>query len=186
MRVVGGKLGGRRFQPPSGLPARPTTDLAREALFNILNNILTWEGAETLDLFGGVGSLSYELLSRGVARVTTVEQDAASVAFIRKTAQDFGVGASLNLLRMDVFRFLKKDEHRYSFLFADPPYALPRMGDLLALMLPRLEENGLAVLEHDHRHQFEPHPHFLRARAYGDTIFSFFTQSPQEQNTPES
>lgn len=145
----------------------------------MLGNMMPLEGIEALDLFGGVGSVSYELLSRGVARVTTVEQDAASLAFIKKTTQAFGVEAALNLKRSDVFRFLKKDEQQYSFVFADPPYALPRMGDLLALMLPRMEEHGLTVLEHDHHHQFEQHPNFLRSRAYGDTIFSFFTHSPK-------
>ncbi len=149
----------------------------------MLGNMMPLEGIEALDLFGGVGSLSYELLSRGVARVTTIEQDAASVAFIRKTAQSFQVEAALSLKRADVFRFLKKDEQQYLLVFADPPYALPRMGDLLALMLPRLSEQGLAILEHDSRHQFEQHQHFLRSRAYGDTIFSFFTHSPRGRST---
>jgi 16S rRNA G966 N2-methylase RsmD len=106
--------------------------------------------------------------------VVAVEQHAASVAFIKKTAESFGVADALQVTRGDVFRFLARDERRYGLVFADPPYALARMGDLLALMLPRLSEDGLVVLEHDTRHQFESHPHFLRAKNYGDTVFSFF------------
>jgi 16S rRNA (guanine(966)-N(2))-methyltransferase RsmD len=179
VRIVGGSLGGRRFQPPAGIPARPTTDLAREALFNMLEHTLDWQGLQALDLFSGTGSLSYELLSRGAQAVVAVEQHGPSVAFIKKTAESLGIADGLTVLRNDVFRFLKREEGRYGFVFADPPYALPRMGDLLGLMLPRLRDDGLAVLEHDTRHHFESHPHFLRAKSYGDTIFSFFTAQPK-------
>lgn len=175
VRIVGGSLGGRRFQPPAGLPARPTTDLAREALFNILGQSIQWESLQALDLFSGTGGVSYELLSRGALRVVAVEQHGPSVAFIRKTAESLGIAEQLSTVRQDVFRFLKKDEDRYGLVFADPPYALPRMGELISLLMPRVAVNGLAVLEHDQRHHFDHHPQFLRARTYGDTVFSFFS-----------
>lgn len=179
MRIVGGSLGGRRFQPPANIPARPTTDLAREALFNILGNAMDLEGIQALDLFGGTGGVSYELVSRGAEKVTVVEQDGTSVAFIKKTAAAFGIAEDLKIIKVDVFRFLKNDTESYELVFADPPYALPRMGDLVSMMLPRLKEDGLAVLEHDTRHNFESHPNFSRAKSYGDTIFTFFTASPK-------
>jgi 16S rRNA (guanine(966)-N(2))-methyltransferase RsmD len=179
MRIVGGSLGGRRFQPPSNIPARPTTDLAREALFNILGNAMDLDGVHALDLFGGTGGVSYELVSRGAEKVTVVEQDNTSVAFIKKTAAAFGIADELKIVRGDVFRFLNADEARYDLVFADPPYALPRMGELVNLMLQKMEADGLAILEHDTRHNFESHPNFLRAKSYGDTIFTFFTAQPK-------
>lgn len=179
MRVIGGELGGRRFQPPTHIPARPTTDLAREALFNMLNNSIELEDIDALDLFGGTGGVSYELVSRGAATVTVVEQDGTSVQFIKKTAATFGIEAQLKIVKGDVFRFLKSNSESFGLVFADPPYALPRMGELVDLMLPRLAADGLAILEHDTRHGFESHPHFSRAKAYGDTIFTFFTAQPK-------
>jgi 16S rRNA (guanine(966)-N(2))-methyltransferase RsmD len=178
MRIVGGSLGGRRFQPPPNIPARPTTDLAREALFNILSHAITLDGIDALDLFGGTGGVSYELISRGAATVTVVEQDSTSIAFIKKTAAAFGIDRDLKIVRGDVFRFLASAVNNYGLVFADPPYALPRMGELVSLMLQRLHADGLGVLEHDTRHNFESHPHFLRAKSYGDTIFTFFTAQP--------
>ncbi len=175
MRIVGGSLGGRRFHPPANIPARPTTDLAREALFNILNNAIELEGIIALDLFGGTGGVSYELVSRGAERVTVVEQDGASVAFMKKTAAEFKIESALNIVRGDVFRFLKSATASYDLIFADPPYALPGMAELVDAMLPLLAEDGIGVLEHDTRHSFEGHPQFSREKAYGDTIFTFFT-----------
>ncbi len=181
MRIVGGSLGGRRFNPPANIPARPTTDLAREALFNILNNSLALEGISALDLFGGTGGMSYETISRGAERVTIVEQDGPSVLFIKKMAAEFKIEAALKIVRGDVFKFLKGDATTYEIVFADPPYALPRMEDLVEAMLPRLAKDGLAILEHDARHGFENHPNFSRAKAYGDTIFTFFTAAPKSR-----
>ena len=174
MRIVGGSLGGRRFHPPANIPARPTTDLAREGLFNTLNNLLDLDGIDALELFGGTGGVSYELVSRGAAQVTVVEQDATSVAFIKKTAETFGIDDALKVVRADALRFLKSAAP-CALIFADPPYALPKMPELADVMIGKLREEGIAVLEHDGRHSFAAHPHFLRARAYGDTVFSFFT-----------
>jgi 16S rRNA (guanine(966)-N(2))-methyltransferase RsmD len=181
MRIIGGELGGRRFDPPASIPARPTTDLAREGLFNILANMIDLEGIAALDLFGGAGGVSYELLSRGAAAVTVVEQDAASAAFIKKTAEAFRVANALTIVRGDVFRFLKTAAPVYGLVFADPPYALPRLAGLPDALVEKLLPGGIAILEHDDRHGFEQHPHFLRAKAYGDTIFTFFTAAAKPQ-----
>ena len=181
MRIIGGSLGGRRFHPPAAIPARPTTDLAREGLFNILTNMTALDGIAGLDLFGGTGGVSYELISRGAGSVTIVEQDAASVAFLKKTAADFKIDTALRIVRGDVFRFLSGRAGPYDLVFADPPYALPKMAALVDAMLAegRLTLDGIAILEHDGRHGFERHPHFLREKVYGDTIFTFFTQAPK-------
>jgi 16S rRNA (guanine(966)-N(2))-methyltransferase RsmD len=182
MRIVGGTLGGRRFSPPATIPARPTTDLAREGLFNILNNLIDFEGCTALELFAGTGSVSYELASRGAASITAVEQDASSVNFIKRTAADFKISNRLKVIKGDAFKVLQSAAIPYDFIFADPPYALAAIDNLPALIFGKglLTENGLFVLEHDYRHSYEQHPNFLRARKYGDTIFTFFTPSPAQ------
>ncbi len=146
---------------------------------------LDWEQLHALDLFGGTGSISFELLSRGAQQVVVVEQHAASVAFIRKTAETFHIADRLRVQRGDVFRFLEKEKGRFGLVFADPPYALPQMGALLTLMLPLLEKGGMAVLEHDTRHHFESHPCFLKERKYGDTLFSFFKAAQEKDASQE-
>lgn len=181
MRIVGGRLGGRRFSPPATIPARPTTDLAREGLFNTLNNLIDFEGCNALELFAGTGSVSYELISRGAATVTMVEQDAASVIFIKKTAQDFGITEQMKIIRGDAIQVLQTAASPFDFIFADPPYSFPLMDQLPQLIIDRrlLGEDGIFVLEHDYRHGYAQHPHFLRSKKYGDTIFTFFASLPQ-------
>lgn len=174
MRIVSGSLGGRRFNPPANIPARPTTDLAREGLFNILNNLVDFEDCVALELFGGTGGVSYELVSRGASAVTVVEQDATSVAFMKKTAAEFKIADALTIVRGDVFKFLDSNSRKYDLVFADPPYALGQMAQLPDLMLGCLNEEGIAVLEHDGRNGFEKHESFLRSKNYGGTVFSFF------------
>lgn len=178
MRVIAGSLGGRRFSAPNSIPARPTTDLAREGLFNILSNLISFEELDALELFGGTGSVSYELISRGATQVTLIEQHAASIAFIKRTAKEFGIEEALKIIRADVFSFLKKSSENYSFIFADPPYALPNMPELGTIILSKLKDDGLAIIEHDYRTSFDQQPHFFRTKNYGDTIFSFFSKPP--------
>lgn len=175
MRIVGGSLGGRRFQPPARIPARPTTDMAREGLFNILHNLVDLDGARCLDLFAGTGALAYECASRGAAAVDCVEKDAVSVDFIRKTSQEFRI-EGLRIHRGDVFSFLEKmAAPDYDLVLCDPPYAHPRMKDLPDLIFSHaLADEGILVLEHDDRHDFSTAPHFLREAKYGDTRFSIF------------
>jgi 16S rRNA (guanine(966)-N(2))-methyltransferase RsmD len=152
--------------------------MAREGLFNILQNLIDLEGARCLDLFAGTGALAYECASRGAAAVDCVEKDAVSADFIRKTAQDFRI-ESLRIQRVDVFSFLGKTAAPdYDLVLADPPYAHPKMKDLPEIIFSRAlrPEGGVLVLEHDDRHDFSAAPHFLRAAKYGDTRFSFFMQ----------
>lgn len=176
MRVVGGSIGGRRYELPSRLPARPTTDRAKEGLFNILQNLTDLDGIRALDLFSGSGGVSYELLSRGAESVTAVEADRHSVAFIRKTAAEFGIAARLKIVQSDVFKFLRSTNESYTFIFADPPYALPQMASFPQTILSEnlLQPGGLFVLEHATKTPLLPHPQFFREAIYGDSTFSFF------------
>jgi 16S rRNA (guanine966-N2)-methyltransferase len=178
MRIISGKLKGRRFQPPAGdWPTRPTTDFAREALFNILNNQMDFEGIRALNLFGGTGSHSYELLSRGCAEVTYVERHPPCVAFAKKTAAELGLSAQMRIVRDDVFHFLSRHEGgQYHFVFADPPYHMPTIELLPNLILEGgfLDEDGIFVLEHSTNFSFEAHPNCYMERIYGKTVFSCF------------
>jgi 16S rRNA (guanine966-N2)-methyltransferase len=178
MRIVGGIFGGRRFSPPAGIPARPTTEMAKEGLFNMLNNMIDLEGLKTLDIFGGTGSVSYELASRGATDLTVVEKDATSVEFIRKAAKDLGIEDKLRIVRGDAFKFIKTNTSQFDFIFADPPYALPNMDALPVLVFEKkmLLPGGIFVLEHSRRNDYGQHPHFLRMKNYGTTVFTFFTQ----------
>ena len=178
MRIVGGTFGGRRFNPPARIPARPTTELAKEGLFNMLNNAIDLDGIKALDIFGGTGSISYELASRGAAGVTVVERDPASVDFIRKTAKELDIEDMLHIVRGDVFKFLKQCTDTYDFIFADPPYALLNMDDVPQLIFERnlLAPGGTFVLEHTQRNDYQQHPRFHRIKNYGTTVFTFFTQ----------
>src|SRR5690606_17166833 len=130
MRIISGSLGGRKVKPPAKMPhTRPTTDIAKEALFNILQNNIDFEDLKTLDLFGGTGSISYELASRGATDLTIVEKDEKMFNFIKTTAADFNI-SNLKVIKMDVFRFIENCEEKFNFIFAGPPYALTTIDDL--------------------------------------------------------
>jgi 16S rRNA (guanine(966)-N(2))-methyltransferase RsmD len=178
MRIVGGTFGGRRFNPPARIPARPTTELAREGLFNILSNLIDFDDLKTLELFGGTGSITYELASRGANDLTLIERDAVSVDFVKKTAAALGITDRTKIISGDVFKFLKQATGKYDFIFADPPYALDAMDDLPRLVFERqlLLPEGIFVLEHTLRNDYQRHPNFLRSKNYGTTVFTFFTQ----------
>lgn len=184
MRIISGNYGGRRFEAPKNLQARPTTDLAKESLFNILQNRMDLEGIRALDLFGGTGSISFELLSRGASQVTCVELGHQQQQFIRKVADTLKVGKELNLVRGDVFRFLKSQtatstgDGLYDFIFADPPYALAEFDTLPSIVLGSniLKEDGLFILEHGKDKDFTTIPGFQELRTYGAVHFSFFTR----------
>src|SRR6201999_2147684 len=131
MRIIGGEWGGRRVSPPAKMPhTRPTTDIAKEGLFNILENNLDIPALKTLDLFGGTASISYELASRGVRDLTIVEKDPAMFAFIEKNAKELGLEAYYKVVRMDVFRFMEQCADTFDFIFAGPPYALATIDEL--------------------------------------------------------
>ena len=176
MRIISGAFGGRRIHPPAKMPyTRPTTDIAKEGLFNIIQNQLSIEGIKTLDLFGGTGSISFELASRGAQDLTIVEKDPAMFTFIKKTAEQLGIG-KIALLRMDVFSFLKHCTDRFDFIFAGPPYALETIDQLPELIVSRelLNKDGWFVLEHTPRNNYKGFPLYTSERNYGTTIFSFF------------
>lgn len=178
MRIVGGDFSGRRFNPPSGIPARPTTDVAKEGLFNTLENLMAIEGIKTCDIFGGTGSISYELASRGAEDLTLIERDQTSINFIKKTAQALDIYDKMHIIKGDVFKFMKQSKDQYDFIFAGPPYALETIDTLPILVFEKqmLLPNGIFVLEHTPRNDYQNHPRFLRMKNYGTTVFSFFLQ----------
>jgi len=138
MRIISGKFGGRKINPPAKMPyTRPTTDIAKEGLFNILQNRINFEGIKTLDLFGGTGSISYELASRGAADLTIVEKDAQMYAFIKKNLETFGI-TNYRLLKIDVFNFLASCNEQFDFIFAGPPYALGTIDELPEIIVSKV------------------------------------------------
>ena len=176
MRIISGTAGGRRFNPPGKMPhTRPTTDIAKEGLFNIIENNLDISALKTLDLFGGTGNISYELASRGAKALTTVEKDPKMHAFIAKNAEVFGF-ENIQVIKMDVFAFMQQCNEQFNFIFAGPPYALGNIDDLPAEVFKHklLFENGWFVLEHTPRNNYEQYPYFKTARHYGTTVFSIF------------
>ena len=183
MRIISGRFKGRRFHPPAThWPTRPTTDFAKENLFNILQHTFDFESMRVLDLFGGTGSHSYEFISRGCRDVTYVDKFADCVRFVKKTAAQLGITDQLHILHADVFRFLDRPASRYDYVFAGPPYALPTIDLLPDLVLGKdlLHPGGWFVLEHNAHHDFANHPKLSQCRVYGGTIFSIFEQeSPQ-------
>ena len=175
MRIIGGRHGGRKFHPPAKIPARPTTDIAKEGLFNTLQNMLDFEELKVLDIFGGTGSISYELASRGATDITLIERDKTTVQFIRKTAAELGF-ENFKIIQGDVFKFLEQCTEDYDFIFAGPPYALQEIDQLPVIIFERklLREDGIFVLEHTPRNNYEDHPNFLKVKNYGTTLFSYF------------
>ncbi|MBO4839482.1 MAG: RsmD family RNA methyltransferase [Bacteroidaceae bacterium] len=176
MRVITGKYKGRHFDVPRTFKARPTTDFAKENLFNVLKGYIDFDEEPTaLDLFSGTGSITLELLSRGCSRVVSVEADALHYSFICGFVEKL---QDLNAfpVRADVFRFLNKCHEQFDFIFADPPYALPQLEQLPDIILSHqlLREDGLFVLEHGKTQDFSNHPRFVDHRAYGSVNFSFF------------
>ena len=154
---------------------RPTTDIAKEGLFNIIENNLDISALKTLDLFGGTGNISYELASRGAKALTVVEKDPKMHAFIAKNAEAFGF-ENIQVIKMDVFAFMQQCNEQFNFIFAGPPYALGNIDDLPAEVFKHklLFEKGWFVLEHTPRNNYEQYPYFKTARHYGTTVFSIF------------
>ncbi len=175
MRIITGIYKGRHFDIPRTFKARPTTDFAKENIFNVLNGYIDLEGATALDLFAGTGSISLELVSRGCSRVVSVEADRDHASFIRQCFQKLGEDRDI-LIRGDVFRFLKSCHQKFDFIFADPPYALPELSKIPDLVLQGdlLNENGIFVFEHGKNNDFSQHPRFLEHRSYGSVNFSLF------------
>ena len=179
MRVIAGKYRGRRFDVPKTFKARPTTDFAKENLFNVLANYVDFEEVgRVLDLFAGTGSISLEFLSRGCGEVVSVENDYAHYIYINKVRHELADDA-WHPVKADVFKFLLRDAVPYDIVFADPPYALERLAELPDLVLggTLLAPGGLFILEHGTDHDFSTHPAFLQMRLYGSVHFSLFRAS---------
>jgi len=178
MRIIGGEHGGRKFNPPTNMPyTRPTTDIAKEGLFNVLQHKMDFENLKTLDLFGGTGSISYELASRGVPDLTIVEKDHAMFDFIKKTATVLKL-ENFKVIKMDVFKYIQQCTERFDFIFAGPPYALTNIDDLPRLIFEKqlLNKEGRFVLEHTPRNDYKATPFFVAERNYGTTVFSTFVE----------
>lgn len=176
MRIVGGEHGGRKFNPPSKMPyTRPTTDIAKEGLFNVLQHKLAIEDLKTLDLFGGTGSISYELASRGAVDLTIVEKDATMYEFIKKTSETLRI-ENIRVVKMDVFKFINQCTDTFDFIFAGPPYALATIDELPKLIFEKqlLNNKGWFVLEHTPRNDYKSFPYYKTEKNYGTTIFSIF------------
>jgi 16S rRNA (guanine(966)-N(2))-methyltransferase RsmD len=176
VRIISGKFKGRRIFPPKNLPVRPTTDMSKEALFNVLNNHFSFEGLKVLDLFSGTGNISFEFASRGSDNITSVDADFGCVKFIKQVAEeyDFNIAA----MRSDVFKFLEKNTNSYDIIFADPPYALDQktFENIVTLIFKQelLREDGMMVIEHSKYTKLDHMIHFSFKKSYGGSIFSFF------------
>jgi len=175
MRIIGGELAGRRIPEPKKIDARPTTDLAKESLFNILNNDYYFDELIVLDLFAGSGSISYEFASRGAISVTSVENNNVHAQFITKTIDVFGL-TNIHVLNTDVFKFLHQTDMKYDIIFADPPYDLEGIDKLPDIIFEKdmIKNEGLFILEHSKIYSFKEYPHFKKQKHYGKVHFSFF------------
>lgn len=175
MRIISGTHKGRVINPPKNLRARPTTDFAKENLFNVLVNLVDTEGADVLDLFAGTGSISYEFASRGAANVTSVEINAVHHNFIRTTAAGFGFSA-IHPVKANVFLYLKSLSRDFDIIFADAPYDLPDADSIIDVIFGRnlLREGGIFVFEHSGRTDYSSHPRFSQERRYGSVCFAIF------------
>ena len=191
MRIIGGKYKRRRFDVPKSFNARPTTDFAKENLFNVLQHYIDLEDCSALDLFSGTGSIAVELLSRGCQRVLALEQRREHALFIRSVARELGEEQALQVLQADVFRYLtssKGGKPLFDFIFADPPYKLKEIAELPKLILSSglLKERGVLVVEHPATYDFSELPYFSEHRIYGSVNFSIFVLSdPDEESEGE-
>ncbi|MBS1546519.1 MAG: 16S rRNA (guanine(966)-N(2))-methyltransferase RsmD [Bacteroidetes bacterium] len=179
MRIIGGRLKGRRIEPPRGITARPTTDFTKEALFNILQHSIPLEDIRVLDLFAGAGGISLEFLSRGAEQVISVELDNVLHAYLRRNAAALNL-ANWHCVKSDAFAFLRAQHGNFDVIFADPPFNLPGTSDLPALVRERqlLGTNGLLIVEHPRDIDFGTDPWFDSCRKYSNIHFSFFTPKP--------
>jgi len=176
MRIISGIHGGRRINPPAKMPyTRPTTDIAKEGLFNVIQNNLDIESLAVLDLFGGTGCISYELASRGAEDITIVEKDSSMYDFIKKTALELKFNNFL-VVKSDVFKFIDTSTKQYDFIFAGPPYALATIDELPIKIFEKnlLKPGGWFVLEHTPRNDYKKFANYKTERNYGTTIFSIF------------
>ncbi len=176
MRIISGRLKGRRLVAPKKLPVRPTTDMAKESLFNILNNHYYFDGISVLDLFAGTGSISFEFASRGTQSITSVDANYHCIRFIQKTNDE--LECNVQSIKSDVYQYLESTKQQYDIIFADPPYDfdIEKFSKIADLVFEKelLEEDGLLVIEHSKHTSLEEHPKFSYSKKYGGCMFSFF------------
>jgi len=186
MRIIGGTFKSRIFRPGKNFKARPTTDFARENLFNILYNRYDFENKKVLDLFGGTGSISFEFVSRGCPDITCVELDRFHYNFICSVIDTLDVSKSVKAVNADVFRYINRKPGQFNIIFADPPYELKRLSEIPDLIFSAnlLYDDGLLILEHGKTNDFSSHPFFSELRTYGSVYFSFFTPVKPIANMP--
>ncbi len=178
MRIIGGEFRGRKFNPPADKwPTRPTTDISKESLYNILHNRMAFEDVKMLDLFGGTGSHSYEAISRGCRDVLYVDKYVPCTKYVKEVSKTFGIEESLRIRVQDAVQYLKSASEDFDYIFAGPPYALSWLNDIPNRIFARslLRDDGILVVEHDQTNNFERHPNFDEVRKYGGTYFSFFS-----------
>ena len=175
MRIIGGTLKGKMILPPQGYAARPTTDFAKEGLFNILNNEINFDEVRLLDLFCGTGSISAEFASRGAVDIVSVEMNPANARFISQTVRKLGI-KNIHVVKHNVFDFLNICTKTFNLIFADPPYQLEGIDTIPNKVFSTncLEEGGLLILEHSAANNFKSHPFFIKEKKYGNVHFSFF------------
>lgn len=175
MRIISGTYKGRRISAPSNITARPTTDFAKEGLFNLLNNRIDFEDIDVLDLFAGTGGIGIEFVSRGCNSAISIEQNERHCAFIRKVCEELKI-KNLSLMKTDVFRFINSCHSKFDLIFADPPYELKELKEIPDIIFKNqlLKEDGLFILEHSSKDSFVSHPNFDDHRNYGNVNFSFF------------
>jgi 16S rRNA (guanine(966)-N(2))-methyltransferase RsmD len=182
MRIVSGTLRGRRFSPPDSFSARPTTDFAKENLFNVLNNMIDFEDIKVLDLFSGTGSISYEFASRGCCNITSIELNYKHQQFIAKTLRELKIDKAVRSLKGDSFKFVGATKEKYDVIFADPPFDLQEADTLPDIIIERelLTPDGFFVLEHSGKDRYNEHRYFLQTRNYGKVNFTFFGYKNEE------
>ncbi|WP_372753188.1 16S rRNA (guanine(966)-N(2))-methyltransferase RsmD [Labilibaculum sp.] len=182
MRIVSGTHKGRRISPDKNFKARPTTDFAKENLFNVLNNIIDFEDLNVLDLFSGTGGISYEFASRGAKRVMSVEKNHSHFSFIQKTIQELKF-EQIQVIKSDVFRFLRNYSQKFDVIFADPPFDMKSFETIPKLVFEKelLSENGILILEHGSTNDFGTHPNFIEKRSYGSVNFTFFKKHKEQE-----
>lgn len=175
MRIIGGKHKGKSIFAPKNLPSRPTTDFAKEGLFNMLENEFDLEELTILDLFAGTGNLTYEFASRNVKSVACVEQNYNCVKFIRQTINELKLD-NMSVYKNDVFKALKQVKQSFDLIIADPPYNLKNYTELIDTIIskPLITDNGILIIEHDKHNDFSSHPNFKKQKKYGNVNFSFF------------
>ncbi len=183
MRIVSGKFRGKRFSPPKNFSARPTTDIAKESLFNILENDYYFDEIRVLDLFAGTGSISYEFFSRGCDDIAAVEIDNQHFRFVQKTIAELKAEKNIALYKADVFKFIKNNPLHYDIIFADPPFDLPNIETLPDLIFQNqhLKPETLLIIEHSFRTDFSTFPFFFKQKNYGKVNFSFFTKNKSQE-----